>query len=400
MKLDDKIVVFGATGLVGSAIIRKLVEKGYKNIIGTYKSSKIADSLSSVRYYNVDLTYQPDVMDFFRKVRPDYVFLAAAKVGGILANNTYPADFIYINIMIQSNVIHAAYKYGVNRLLFLGSSCIYPKFAPQPMKEEHLLTGELEPTNEPYAVAKIAGIKMCQSYNRQYGTRFLSVMPTNLYGPNDNFDLLNSHVLPALIRKFHLAKLLANGDFEGIKEDFIIRGNKETEVNGRKIFIKENTLEKEVMLILKYFGITSFAQHSIDASVNSPITVSLWGTGSPRREFLHVDDLADACVFLMNLDDATFSSILSTHPSPGVINIGVGKDITIKELAERVKEIVEFEGKISWDSSKPDGTPRKLLDVSRLFSLGWTPGIELKKGIINTYEWYKSHEIKCLPFSN
>ena len=448
MKKDDKIIVFGATGLVGSAILRKLTEKGYENIIGTFNSSQPTDSISSVSYYKINLTTQPEVMDFFREIRPGYVFLAAAKVGGILANNTYPADFIYTNIMIQTNVIHAAYKYGVKRLLFLGSSCIYPKFAPQPMKEEYLLTGELEPTNEPYAVAKIAGIKMCQAYNRQYGTDFISVMPTNLYGPNDNFDLLNSHVLPALIRKFHLAKLLAKGDFEQIRQDFMTYGNREILINGRKISINENTPEEEILLVLAHFGITSSTPNQLNQTnepnkinkidqideinetnqinqinqtneineineinetnqTNQTNQITLWGTGSPRREFLHVDDLADACVFLMfNPHPSTsnetnqinktnqinqMNEINETNSSPALINIGTGKDITIKELAEMVKEIVGFEGEINWDSSKPDGTPRKLLDVSKLFSLGWKPKIGFREGIRTTYDWYITH---------
>jgi len=265
----------------------------------------------------LDLTRQRDVEDFFDKERPEYVFLAAARVGGILANSTYPADFIYSNIVVQSNVIHSSYLFGVKKLLFLGSSCIYPRDCPQPMKEEYLLSGYLEPTNEPYAVAKIAGIKMCQSYNRQYGTNYISVMPTNLYGPNDNFDLQNAHVLPALIRKFHEAKVAD---------------------------------QKEVVV---------------------------WGTGSPRREFLYIEDLADACVFFMN-----------NYNSSEIINIGVGKDISIRELALMVKEIVDYNGELVFDTSKPDGTPRKLLDVSKLSSLGWKAKTSLEEGIKKTYEWY------------
>ena len=376
---NAKIYIAGHRGLVGSAILRKLQSEGYTNII-------------TRTHAELDLTRQADVESFFEQERPEYVFLAAAKVGGILANNTYPADFIYINLMIQTNVIHAAWEYGVKKLLFLGSSCIYPKFAPQPMKEEYLLTGELEPTNEPYAVAKIAGIKMCQAYNRQYGTDFISVMPTNLYGPNDNFDLMNSHVLPALIRKFHLAKLLAKGDFEQIRQDFMTYGNREIIINGRKISINENTPEEEILLALAHFGITSSPHDRIHASPHQPVKVTLWGTGSPRREFLHVDDLADACVFLMFHPRIPASSHppidASTHP---LINIGTGKDIPIKELAEMVKEIVGFEGDINWDSTKPDGTPRKLLDVSKLRSLGWEEKIKFADGIRQTYEWYLSH---------
>ena len=305
MNKDSKIYVAGHRGLVGSAIMRKLQQEGYTNIITrTHKE--------------LDLTNQAQTQEFFKKEKPEYVFLAAAKVGGIHANNTYPADFAYINIMIESNVIKASYDYGVKKLLFLGSSCIYPKLCPQPIKEEYLLTGLLEKTNEAYAIAKIAGLKMCQYFNRQYGTNYISVMPTNLYGPNDNFDLETSHVLPALIRKFHEAK--------------------------------------------------------ID---NKPY-VEVWGTGTPRREFLHVDDLADAVIYLMNNYD-------ENEP----LNIGTGKDITIKELAGLIKEIVGYEGEIKFDTTKPDGTPRKLLDVSRLHNAGWEHKITLREGIENTYEWFK-----------
>jgi GDP-L-fucose synthase len=311
MHKDAKIYIAGYKGLVGSAIKRNLEAKGYKNLV----YSDLSD---------FDLQRQQEVEDWFKKELPDFVFLAAAKVGGIWANKTYPAEFIYSNLSIEVNVIHAAYKYGVKKLLFLGSSCIYPKLAPQPMKEEYLLNSELEPTNEAYAIAKIAGLKMCRYYNEQYGTNYISVMPTNLYGPNDNYDLQTSHVLPALIRKFHEAK-------EG--------GN--------------------------------------------PF-VELWGTGSPKREFLYVDDLADAVVFLMeNYDYKDIGEI---------INIGVGQDISIKELAEVVKETVGYNGELKWDTSKPDGTPRKLLDVSRLTGLGWKAKHSLKEGIRKTYESFlKEH---------
>jgi GDP-L-fucose synthase len=297
MEKQAKIYVAGHRGMVGSAILRGLRQRGYDNII----FRKSAD---------LDLRDQTAVADFFRKERPDYVFLAAAKVGGILANNTYRADFLYENLMIQNNVIHSAYKNGVKKLMFLGSSCIYPKLAPQPLVEDALLTGLLEETNEPYAIAKIAGIKMCDAYRAQYGCNFISVMPTNLYGPNDNYDLQNSHVLPALIRKFLTAK--KNGD----------------------------------------------------------PSVILWGTGSPLREFLHADDLADACLFLMDKFDAA-----------GFVNIGTGVDLPIRELAEIVKETVGFTGKIVLDATKPDGTPRKLMDVSKLHNLGWQHKINLKDGI-------------------
>jgi len=308
MEKESKIYVAGHRGLVGSALKRKLEFKGYTNLI--FRTHK-----------ELDLTNQQAVNEFFEQEKPEYVFLAAAKVGGILANSTYPAEFIYENLMIESNIIHAAYKYGVRKLLFLGSSCIYPKLAPQPLKEEYLLTGSLEETNEAYAIAKIAGIRLCKHYNQQYGTNFISVMPTNLYGPNDNFDLETLHVMPALIRKFHEAK------------------------------------------------------------VNNKPEVIVWGTGKPLREFMHVDDMADACVFLMENYD--FSEVGE------FVNIGVGEDVTISELVELIKEIVGFEGKINYDTSKPDGTPRKLMDVSRLNGLGWKARISLKDGIKETYEWYQ-----------
>ncbi|MEM3485922.1 MAG: GDP-L-fucose synthase [Candidatus Methanomethyliaceae archaeon] len=305
MDKSGSIFVAGSSGLVGSAITRKLKSEGYSNIITTSHS-------------DLNLTRQREVYEFFNRARPEYVFLAAAKVGGIRANYLYPGDFIYDNLMIQSNVIDASYRYGVRKLVFLGSSCIYPKFAKQPIKEEYLLSGPLEMTNEAYAVAKIAGIKMCQAYNRQYGTNFISIMPTNLYGPGDNFDPESSHVLPALIRKFHESK---------------VRGFSE---------------------------------------------VLVWGTGTPRREFLYVDDLADACVFLMN-----------TYDSPEIINVGCGEDISILDLACIVKDVIGYQGRIVFDSEKPDGTPRKNLDVSRLFGLGWRPSVGLREGISMTYEWFK-----------
>ena len=302
MDKQAKIYIAGHLGMVGSGIHRNLTAQGYNNFV--FRS---IDEL--------DLTNQEAVADFFTLEKPEYVILAAAKVGGILANSTYRAQFIYENLMIQNNIIHQSYINGVKKLLFLGSSCIYPKFAPQPMKEEHLLTGTLEETNEPYAIAKIAGIKMCEAYRDQYGCNFISVMPTNLYGPNDNFDLKNSHVLPALIRKFHEAKIN-----------------------------------------------------------NSPF-VEIWGTGSPKREFLHVNDMAAACVYLMQ-----------NYNEKGFVNIGCGEDISIKDLALLVKKIVGFEGELQFDSSKPDGTPRKLLDVSRLNATGWKPTIKLEDGIKSVYE--------------
>ena len=308
MKKNSKIYIAGHLGLVGSALKRKLEKLGYTNIITKTRKQ-------------LDLTDKEKVLKFFKKEKPEYVFLAAAKVGGIMANKNHPAQFIYENLVIENNIIHISYLTKVRKLLFLGSSCIYPKLASQPIKEEYLMTGALESTNRNYALAKIAGIFMCQAYNEQYGTNFISVMPTNLYGPNDNFDLNNSHVLAALIRKFH-----------------------EAQVNGSK-------------------------------------EVVIWGTGSVKREFLHVDDLADACIFLMQ-----------KYNDSEIINIGTSKDLSIKELAEKIKKVVGYSGKIVWDKTKPDGTPRKLLDVSKLHKLGWKHSIPLDKGLALTYEWYKT---KC-----
>lgn len=304
MDKQSRIYVAGHKGLVGSALIRRLNSENYTNIISRSKEQ-------------LDLKDTHAVNKFFAEEKPEFVFLAAAKVGGIHANNTFPADFIYENLMIQNNIIHASHLNGVKKLLFLGSSCIYPKLCPQPIKEDYLLSGLLEPTNEPYAIAKIAGIKMCQSYNRQYGTDFVSVMPTNLYGPQDNFDLNSSHVLPALIRKFHEAKI-----------------------------------------------------------ANQP-HVKVWGSGTPRREFLFVDDLADACLFIMN----------HYHGSE-IVNIGTGKDVTIRELASLIKDITKYSGEINWNTAKPDGTPQKLLDVTKLTQIGWQAQVSLHDGIKRTYEWY------------
>ena len=341
MKKTAKIYVAGHRGLVGSALVRKLRTEGYTHII-------------TQTHGELDLTRQDRVETFFKEEKPDYVFLAAAKVGGIWGNNMYPAQFIYENIAIQTNIIHASYLYEAKKLLFLGSSCIYPKLCPQPIKEEFLLSGYLESTNEPYAVAKIAGIKMCQSYNRQYKTRYISVMPNNLYGPNDNFNLETSHVLPALIRKFHLAKLAAAGDWDGVQKDEAAHG----------------AIPDDVKISM-----------GLDPVTNQP-AVMLWGTGSPRREFLHVDDLADACLFLMNHYDES-----------ELINIGWGKDQTIRELAKTISNIVGYEGSIKWDSGKPDGTPRKLLDVSRLTEKGWQAKINLEEGIREVYRWYLAETV-------
>lgn len=334
MNLSAKIFLAGHRGLVGSAIFRKLQAAGYEKIITRTR-------------VQLDLTDQQAVAVFFAETKPEYVFLAAAKVGGILANNTYPADFIYQNLTIQNNIIHNSYLHGVKKLLFLGSSCIYPKFCPQPMKEEYLLSGALEPTNSAYAVAKIAGIEMCRAYNRQHGTKFIPVMPTNLYGANDNFDLENSHVLPAMIRKFHLARLAAAGDFSAIDKDEGLFGKIPDDI--------KNAL-----------------------SATDP-KVILWGSGTPKREFLHVDDMANACIHLMNNCDAT-----------ELINIGSGQDITIRDLAQLVAKVVDFPGEIFFDSSKPDGTPQKLLDVSRLNRTGWAVSISLEQGVRAVYHWYVS----------
>jgi len=311
MQQNAKIYVAGHKGMVGSALVRALIAAGYSNIIA--RTSK-----------ELDLRNQQSVMQFFEKEKPEYVFLAAAKVGGIVANNTYRAQFVYENLMMEANIIHASYTYGVKKLLFLGSSCIYPKMAPQPLKEEYLLSGYLEPTNQPYAIAKIAGIEMCDAYRAQYGCNFISAMPTNLYGPNDNYDLTTSHVLPALLRKF------------------------------------------------------------ITATREGQAEVQLWGTGRPKREFMHVDDLADACLFLMQ-----------HYNEPGLVNIGWGKDISIAELAHLIQHITGFKGQIQFDTSKPDGTPRKLMDVTKLNNLGWHARISLEQGLRMVYE-----EVKQEPWNN
>lgn len=332
--------------MVGSSLMRLLQKKGYANIV--------------TRTHSVlDLTRQLEVEKFFQREKPEYVFLAAAKVGGILANDTYKAEFIYDNIMIGGNIIHSSYKYGVKKLLNLGSSCIYPKFAPQPMKEEYILNGSLEPTNEPYAIAKISALKLCRYYNEQYGANFISVMPTNLYGCNDNFNFETSHALPAIIRKFHLAKLLRNNDINGIKTD-----------------IRKYPLGFHLKILRNVASITeNFKKLGITKDY-----VTLWGTGEVYREFLHVDDLADACLFLMR--NCNYKNIGE------IVNIGFGEDLKIKELAKLVKEIVGFEGEIKYDLSKPEGTPRKLLDVSKARSLGWEAIISLQDGIRRTYNCY------------
>jgi len=367
MKKNCKIYVAGHRGLVGSAIVRNLQQKGYTRLLTRTREE-------------LDLTDARAVEAFFEKERPEYVFLAAAKVGGIVANNTYRAEFIYENLQIQNNVIHNAYKYGVKKLMFLGSTCIYPKNCPQPMKEESLLTGELEYTNEPYAIAKIAGIKMCESYNLQYGTNFISVMPTNLYGPNDNFDLERSHVLPALIRKVHIGKALENNDWENIRKDLNL-----LPIEG----VTGEESKKRILDILQQYGFQFKIQNSKFKIDPDSVRIEIWGSGKPRREFLWSEDMADACVFLMEKRDFhdTYSAdekeIRNTH-----INIGTGEDISIKELAYLIREIVGFRGEFRFNTDKPDGTLRKLTDPSKLRSLGWKHTVELEEGIKKIYYWY------------
>lgn len=375
MEKNATILVTGATGMVGSAIVRQLTQLGYTNIVGTC-FSRSADRIDGqspvIRYKRVDLTDQCATSNLFDEVKPGYVFLASAKVGGIMANNTYRGQFIYENIQMQNNIIHQSYLHKVNKLLFLGSSCIYPKNASQPLREEYLLQSELEYTNEPYAIAKIAGIKMCESYNLQYGTNFISVMPTNLYGPNDNYHLEKSHVLPALIRKIHLAKMLNKRDFAGIRQDLA-----RIPSGIENIPHEDDAIEAH----LRRFGISRN---------HGTTTLALWGTGAPMREFLHVDDMAEACLYVM--EHIGFPSLLAqkgkeirnTH-----INIGTGTDLSIADLACMVARTVGYDGKIEWDASKPDGTMRKLLDVSKLQSLGWKARIPLEEGVRNVYENYK-----------
>lgn len=449
MKPESKIYVAGHRGLVGSAIVRKLKEKGFNNLV-------------TRTHEELDLKDSNAVAKFFEKEKPEFVFLAAAKVGGIMANSIYRAQFIYENLQIQNNVIHQAYLNGVKKLLFLGSSCVYPKNAPQPIREEYLLTSSLEYTNEPYALAKIAGMKMCEAYNFQYGTNFISVMPTNLFGPNDNFHLENSHVLPALIRKMHLSKLLEDGNFDAIRKDIeshSLKNSSRSEkdfrsantlnpanASGRKDDSRtENTLNAENALTAEstsssendsnqkntpkpdYFSITNDHQSMInylnkygividESQPENKVGLNIWGTGNPLREFLWSDDMADACVYIMrnldykdliaqenerdssdlNLNASVEKKISETHASIKVskeirnthINIGTGKEITIRDLTYMIKEVVGFKGNILFDSSKPDGTPRKLLDISKLSNLGWAPQMKLRNGIVELYKYY------------
>ncbi|MGW8194050.1 MAG: GDP-L-fucose synthase family protein [Desulforhopalus sp.] len=351
MNRGERLFVAGHNGMVGAALVRQLQKSGLYHIV-------------TRSHRDLDLTDQAAVRQFFQNEKVDRVILAAAKVGGIHANNTYPAEFIYVNLMIEANVIHQAYRSGVRNFLFLGSSCIYPKFAPQPMKEEYLLTGLLEPTNEPYAVAKIAGIKLCESYNRQYGTCYRSVMPTNLFGPGDNYHLENSHVIPAMLRKFHLAKLATEGRLAEIVDDERIFGKIPAEICTAIGYQPENQSLKK--------GATR--------------RVELWGSGTPRREFLHVDDMAAACVHVMNLAQNHFSG-----DNPSFVNIGTGEDISIRETAEIIADLVGYTGEVAYNPAQPDGSPRKLLDVSRIRSLGWRPRLSFREGLADTYKAYRKY---------
>ena len=414
MKKESKIFVAGGTGLVGSAIIKKLQERGYSNIItnyhrripnqsnSTFNIQHSTFDTNSVKYVKLDLLDTTATEAFFKSELPEYVFLAAAKVGGIVANNTYRADFIYENLQIQNNIIHQSYLNGVKKLMFLGSTCIYPKNCPQPMKEEYLLTGELEYTNEPYAIAKIAGIKMCESYNLQYGTNFISVMPTNLYGPNDNFDLEKSHVLPALIRKIHLGKALEQNDWETVRSD--LNRLPIEKING-------DSAKEEIVEILHKYGISFNIQHPTLNIDPDSVKIEIWGSGKPRREFLWSEDMADACIYIMEKIDfcdiakennPTFNtqhtttckalntqrSTLNTEIRNTHINIGTGEDISIKDLAYMIKDIIGFKGDFVFNTKKPDGTMVKLTDPSKLHKLGWKHKVELEEGIKNMYDWY------------
>ena len=363
MQKNEKIYIAGHRGMVGSALVRKFCDLGYKNLLLRSREE-------------LDLLDQQKVFQFLREEKPKYIIIAAAKVGGIMANNTYRAEFLYENLIIESNLIHGAHLADVNNLLFLGSSCIYPRNCPQPMKEEYLLSGQLEKTNEPYAIAKIAGIKMCENYSLQYERNYFSVMPTNLYGPNDSYNLDTSHVLPALIRKIYLARLLELGDYDGIHNDLKARNFSVSETYNHKWG------KVEIRSILRSHGICADRQRNnsvaegLEQSVSlTAVSLNLWGSGAPRREFLHVDDMAQACVFL-----------LQNYNKSDFLNIGCGVDVPIKELAFLVREIVGFKGEIKFDHSKPDGTPQKLLDVSRLSQVGWNPSISLKEGARRVFE--------------
>ncbi|HIJ60950.1 MAG TPA: GDP-L-fucose synthase [Nitrospirae bacterium] len=366
MKLDSKIFVAGGTGMVGSAIVRELIKKGYSNIYSSFHQKKPTENIDLVKYFKLDLTDQLQTAQFFAREKPEYVFMASARVGGIEANNTERAQFIYENIQMTCNIIHYSYLTGVKKLLFLGSSCIYPKECPQPIKEEYLLTSPLEYTNEPYAVAKISGLKMCESYNLQYGTNFISVMPTNLYGINDNFNLRTSHVLPALLRKFHLANLLYHNNRNAI-------------INDLHTYPLGYDMTGSIEEILSNIGVRSDS-------------VEIWGTGMARRDILFVDEMAQACIFLMERVDffhlsAHMKEVKNTH-----LNIGSGEDISIAELANMIKEIVGFEGEIFFNKSKPDGMMLRKIDNTKIEKIGWKPKLSLYDGIKMVYEWYKENQ--------
>ena len=359
---NSKIYIAGHNGLVGSAIWNNLKQRGYTNLVG--RSHRELDLLDAVA-----------VKKFFDEEQPEAVVLAAAHVGGIMANLVYRADFIYENLQIQQNVIGESFGHGVKKLLFLGSTCIYPREAPQPMKEDCLLTSPLEYTNEPYAIAKIAGLKMCESFNLQYGTNYIAVMPTNLYGPNDNFHLENSHVLPAMIRKIHLAKCLNEGNWEGVRKDIGLRPVS-VQKNGEKMVVNAESSQEAILEVLNNYGIT-------------PEAVTLWGTGKPMREFLWSEEMADASVHvLLNVDFKDTYPVGSKEIRNCHINVGTGKEISIREVAEKIMEEIGFKGELHWDSSKPDGTLRKLTDVSKLHGLGWHHQVEIDEGVHRLYEWY------------
>jgi len=367
MNKNSKIYIAGHNGLVGSAILKTLKDRGYTNFV-------------TRSFSELDLTDQSAVARFFNTEKPEYVFLAAARVGGIVANNTYRGQFIYENLMIQNNVIHHAYMNGVKKLLFLGSTCIYPKAAPQPMKEEYLLTGPLEETNEPYAIAKIAGMKMCESYNRQYGTTFLSVMPTNLYGPNDNFDLEKSHVLPALLRKIHLGKSIENNDWAAVYDD--LNANPIEGIDGKSD-------KNEIISILEKYGLKiSYSPNTNHQTLNNghSVSVEIWGSGTPLREFMYSEDMAAGCVFVM--ESESVEQMILDNPSYSWLNIGTGKEISIRDLAELLKQKIGFKGELVFNAEKPDGTPRKLTDPTRLHNLGFNHKTELDEGIDLMYKAY------------
>jgi len=390
MEYTSKIYIAGHHGLVGSAIWNNLLSKGYTNLIGR-------------KHDELNLQDTNAVSTFFEKEKPEYVILAAAKVGGIMANSIYRGQFIYENLMIQNNVIHAAYLNKVKKLLFLGSTCIYPRDAPQPMTEECLLTGPLEYTNEPYAIAKIAGIKMCESYNLQYGTNYISVMPTNLYGPNDNFNLETSHVLPAMLRKVYLGKCLEEGNWDAIRKDLNKRPIEGISGEYEKMGIRES--EKVIIAILAKYGITlspsphlpisTSPHHPLSPSLPQKVSVEIWGSGAPKREFLWSEEMADACVFLMEHTD--FNDLIRENSSSireirnSHINIGTGKELSIRDLAYLIKEKIGFTGELNFNTSKPDGTLRKLTDVSKLHQLGWKHQVEIGEGIEKLYEWFQGN---------